>query len=366
MNPSTNPCWSTLRGWLFAGLVLPATAAIAQISPPPGTGGTVELVRPPPTVPTDRPLAPAIDSPAAGLSRGGHLGTGPTLVWNQGGQVPLNVSKKQPPLAQHFVVCLAPAPAPACTWPGQFNAAVATIPRQPWTQPQLGATSPGRYSYTYAVPAPWANFVDRDLVLTVGACASQTQAACSFSSPRSIRWTAQNIAVSDMGAGQSFSDGTNWAFTVSVTANNEGSAVAPLAARAVIREALQDARYECLRDVNAAGLLATDVVIGRDGSERPVSSLPLDTAGRRIGTDVVAIWRQGAFALTANGTTVPLAQGAMDRPVVEFTATGAWPASPGSPKRFVATVELDSGSTLIEWNETDNRRAKCPGRAIFR
>lgn len=147
MNPIANPGCTTFRGWLFAGLVLPC-AATAQIPSPASPGGTVELVRPPPAVATDRPLAPAIDSPAVGLSRGGHVGSGPTLVWNQGGQVPLNISKKQPPIAQHFMVCLAPAPAPACVWPGQFNAAVAAIPRQPWRQPNLGATSPGRYSYT--------------------------------------------------------------------------------------------------------------------------------------------------------------------------------------------------------------------------
>lgn len=358
-------CPHPMATLLMTGAWLASSSPLAQIVPPRLEPRQVEI---PENLPDRRktlPLRPNHVSPPAGTAQGGWGSPGLVLSWNQGG-----LTLGGAPQARYFVVCIDAPTAPACAWPGQFNMLASSLASEPYVHPTFGAQP---YARVYRFPLPGAaigNYLDRDLVWTVGACTGTTTATCSFSGRRSVYWSTRNLKSPRVSARDYRSDGTNYFVTFDVRADNDGeSPSGPFTVRVEFYSSHLTSSNDCLTDVNAPSVRPTDSALLRNGQLVTILGLPRDATGRRVAADVVAI----VAAQPTNLLLFPLpttagsvAANSTDRPVASFPYTFSWTSHPSSPKRFAAVVSLDADNQIREFNEADNIAGVCARPIMYR
>ncbi len=310
------------------------------------------------------PVPPGLLSPVE-VAQGRLNGQDMALAWSSGGQT-LGGSAT----AEHFVVCIRPAPGVPCTWPGQHTMTVASMTGEPYVF--LSRVQPGIKVYRFALPAATARAaLDRDMSIILGGCTGPSNDTCRFAAPKNVYWSTRNLTAPRIRSGIAMPPGDSARANVVVRASNGGeSDTGQFVVRADFHDARLDPRNQtCLLDVNAPIVQPSDLVFFTDGTQTPVSSLPTDRSGRRIANAVAGIAPSGDAPLrflNQRSVSPGLAAGASDRPAADFTLNFSWPRYPASPKRFIAVMTLDADNQIREYDEKDNVAAGCTREAFYR
>lgn len=301
--------------------------------------------------PPRAPAPPSIGLPAAGAHEAVAGNTRPTFTWTQGGWY---VSQTFP--ANWFMVCLGtPAQVAACSWPGTWSAAAASIPRVEIVNGITGIPT-GRFRYTFSPYAPPAaalgnKLLDRDLAWNVGACVTQSQSTCSFGTPKAIRFSTRNIVAADL-IGNRSTDGTYGYMSYTLTVSNTGTSNSnDFDADVEFWQALESGG-RCVTDPTAPGLQGNDLAVLRDGRIIELDQLP---AGARI---------EGIIHPNAMGSIDDTFRISSVDPGNSTAVTGeeyrfAWGNMMDNHRALVAVGRADTSAEVQEFNETDNRIGNC-------
>ena len=331
--------------WRAAFVVLVCLAcssqvALAQIVPPGGF--------PPPGGPTLKPR-PASLSALKGVHEG-HIGQPLTFQWTQYSFSPLGE-----PAPSYFVVCVFPAILSCASASFRWMVPAASVPRTP-IMSGTGATGQViGHAYSFELPdLLWPSHFDRQLLWTVGSCASGAATSCSFAAADDFWLSTKNVVAVD----------TFMAFVSSPSGrpfvrflgqiHNRGSAARinyTFKAREVLYD---DATHTCRTDVTSAyDTGVADRALSSSGEELDLSTLArladgaLDVGDRTI----VAVYPSSRAALTG-WATENLAQNELS---MTLDATLPRPR----PAAFATHLFVDDDDRVVEFDEADNHRTEC-------
>lgn len=348
----------------LVGLAIPIQAVAQGIDASPIRPTPLE-VRPPAERPSTVPGRATVLLPKSGANRGTGREPGLTVSFRQGGQPVFRA-----PGARYFVICLANAgpTTSACSWPGQFNAAAGSLPNTAYVHPQFG-TSPMDRVYRFALPLSQASaYLDRDLSVVVGACTATATASCSFSEPVRFVWSTRNLTAPDFANRRRNSDGQTGGMTVDAVANNDGeSDIDSFRTRVEFYESHVNVSGGCQTNVNDPSVGENDFAIDLRGVTYRISTLgPPGQRRQPDGVIGIALDRSVIGVSTWPEIQVPFMPAAATSRTIaaDVGFSFSW-ANTSSPKRFLGLIYLDTGSEVVESNESDNVKVEC-FRAVSR
>lgn len=268
------------------------------------------------------------------------------LTWRQGG---FFATQPQPPVAQHFHVCIYdPAvPGQTCSNPTvqwSYAAAAAEIHRTPVTTP-FGQQANGVSAYRLDLPAGTVP-LDHPFLWRVGACRSQATSSCNYSAPNVLSQSTKNLKALNI-AEQLLTTGIFADAEVKNTGTTNSGRFPTLL---TLRRAVLDPSGVCATSLASDEVEPDDLVTTATGQLVPVQ------AGNVPGG--VGIYRDGPFSIIAqvtadaslaagtSGTTVSLEQSLMNADL---------------PIAFLLIMEVNAGAaaTVSEYDTSDNVRAEC-------
>lgn len=314
------------------------------------------------------PTAPILRLPNGATIAAGQLGESvdpdrdrllldarPTLFWRHGS---FSLTWPRPATPTHFAVCVYdPAVTLACAVPtATWTIPVGTIPSTP-ASPYTGGQI-NQYDYTFTAPSDLSDTLrDKTVRWAVGACVLGTSSICTFSAPRDLWLSTRNLVSRKV----LLDDSRGHTLVVNHRVQNKGTTDSgAFVTETHLWNVLMTQGEACQRDPNHSQVAANDVVITRTGDLVAVSSLPLDSSGRRIApaAGIQAIYRPGSWATSPIFEFVPNVPAAP----VAYTfgpRTGSSPGSIPVPAAYAARVVLDTGRAVREFNESDNVGTEC-------
>lgn len=301
--------------------------------------------------PARAPHPASLGLPAAGTHEAILGNTRPTFTWTQGGWYTGPVL----PGAQWFIVCIGdPAQVAACSWPGTWSAAAASIPRVEIVNGISGIRT-GRFRYTfspYALPSAALSdaLLDRALAWNVGACVTQNQSTCSFAAPRAIRFSTRNLVSAQLRDTRN-SDGTYGYVNYTLTMSNTGTSNSPAFNAEIQYWQALESGGACVTDPTAPGLQGNDLAVLHDGRVLEIDQLPAGAAIEGI------VHPASMGAVRENFSISGLDPGNL---TAVTNRTYRFPWSLGETTHGVVAVgHADTSSSVQEFNETDNGIGNC-------
>jgi hypothetical protein len=272
-----------------------------------------------------------------------HAAAAPRLLWRQGG---LFATQQQPPPARYFRVCIYDVTAEeTCDstkreW--MYAAGVPEFHQTPVYWPLWRQVVTGAYRYSFEVPANVLE-PDRSYRWNVGACESSDEGSCTYAQVAFLRLSTRNLTVTGIEEGTS----TTYLSTLTEVANTGTSDAEPFrVANAIVQAVYDEDTGRCATEIADSERSYLGVTAaGEFVSVRPSDDIPI--------VGILLATTQFQLADTAEG----LAAGSSDlRAPLEVELKPNEPPLPAS-FLFITTVDLDND--VLEYDESDNRRAEC-------
>ncbi|MEZ5512527.1 MAG: hypothetical protein R3F58_01490 [Steroidobacteraceae bacterium] len=317
---------------------------------------------PPPTI--SPPPPPGIVSPGQNT----QLGT-------TGNRTPLSIEWSHPSIrnlfvpvwvrANYFLVCFEAdvgASTPRCT-----------VGNADWTESMASPSAALQTTYQRAVFEPGRFLgsleIDRPMRISVAACRSLNDLACSYASITTYYSSLNAIAVGAGDAPQS----TDNHWVIDVRARNSGTSPLPaFNGRVTYFEALGvgSPGRTCRIDIDAADVRNDPNVFmfAENGTALSMVDLPRDASGTYVGPPPIGMWRNGTTAdardfRTSNNPSIAAVSSPGMQTTTVGVATVTFPVAVNNlMSTYIVVSRLDSDNQMREFNEADNARAQCKRR----
>jgi hypothetical protein len=293
------------------------------------------------------PITPPVMKPkaATNLYPNGvvHAAAVPRLLWKQGG---FFATQQQPPPARHFRVCIYDAAAEETCASTQlewmYAAGAPQLHQTPVYSPLRGQSVTGTHRYSFDVPA--GLLADRSYHWNVGACKSSDEGSCTYAPHAALlRLSTRNLTVTGIEEGTS----TTYVTMLTEVANTGTTDAEPFRVASTIIQAVYDEELG-----RCATIIANSETryLGVTAAGEFVNVLPSDDIPI---VGILLAVNQFELVDTAKG----LSAGSSDlRTPLEVPLSAGNPRLPAS---FLFITSVDPDNSVLEYDESDNRRAEC-------